>query len=77
MATPLKTRFPPGLYLIWRIQAHHPASLQFFLQPQDKIFPEKKASRKSTGFWEFRGKRLDELRHGGTGNQMLWTASLQ
>jgi hypothetical protein len=37
---------------------------------------KEKASRKSTGFEEFTEKRLDELRHGGTGNQMLWTASL-
>jgi len=42
MAPPLKTRFPASFHLNWRIQAHHPASLHFFLRPQDKIFPEKR-----------------------------------
>jgi hypothetical protein len=46
MATPpLKTRFPASFHLNWRIHAHHPASLHFFLQPQNKIFPEKRKSQ--------------------------------
>jgi hypothetical protein len=57
MATPLKTRFPPGLHLNWRIQAHHPASLHFFLRPQDKIFPEKRKSQpKIDWLWGIQGK---------------------
>jgi hypothetical protein len=45
MATPLKTRFPASFHLNWRIQANHPASLHFSLQPQNKIFPEKRKSQ--------------------------------
>jgi hypothetical protein len=45
MAPPLKTRFPASFHLNWRIQAHHPASLHFSLQPQNKIFPEKRKSQ--------------------------------